>query len=58
MLRIRTREGYVQESDHWHRRLLRPRRERPRCRRPAEQRDELAPSLPDASRASGFRLEE
>src|SRR5262249_60048913 len=28
--------------DHWHRRLLRPRRERPRCRRAAEQRDELA----------------
>jgi hypothetical protein len=29
-------------SDHRHRRLLRPRRERPRSRRAAEQRDELA----------------
>src|SRR5262249_35869630 len=31
------------EADDWHRRLLRPRRERP-CGRTAEQRDELAPS--------------
>jgi hypothetical protein len=30
------------ESDDRHRRLLRARRERPRCRRAAEQRDELA----------------
>jgi len=28
--------------DEWHRRLLRPRRARPRDRRTAEQRDELA----------------
>src|SRR5262249_36416018 len=32
----------TQETNHWHRRLLRVRRERPR-RRAAEQRDELAP---------------
>jgi hypothetical protein len=32
----------VEEPDHRHRRLLRPRRERPRGRA-AEQRDELAP---------------
>src|SRR5262249_22226302 len=30
------------EADHRHRRLLRVRRKRPRCRRAAEQRDELA----------------
>ena len=30
--------------DEWHRRLLRARRERPRRRRAAEQRDELAPA--------------
>ena len=34
----------VDEANHRHRRLLRARRERPRCRRAAEQRDELAPS--------------
>ena len=33
----------VDEADHRHRRLLRARRERPRRRRAAEQRDELAP---------------
>src|SRR5262249_20322596 len=33
----------VEKSDHGHRRLLRVRRERPRGRRAAEQRDELAP---------------
>jgi hypothetical protein len=33
----------VEEPDHWHRRLLRARGERPRDRRAAEQRDELAP---------------
>jgi hypothetical protein len=33
----------VEKSNHRHRRLLRPRRERPRRRRAAEQRDELAP---------------
>src|SRR5262249_29844466 len=32
----------AEESDHRHHRLLRPRRERPRCRRAAAQRDELA----------------
>src|SRR5262245_48501611 len=37
----------VQEPDHRHRRLLRARRERPRDRHAAEQRDELAP--PDHS---------
>ena len=34
MLRIRTGEGYVEEPNHRHRRLLRARRERPRCRVP------------------------
>jgi hypothetical protein len=33
----------VEEPDHWQRRLLPARRERPRRRRPAEKRDELAP---------------
>ena len=33
----------VEKPDHRHRRLLRARRERPRRRRAAEQRDELAP---------------
>jgi hypothetical protein len=32
----------MEESDHRHRRLLRTRSYRPRCRRAAEQRDELA----------------
>src|SRR5262249_9163973 len=32
----------AEESDHWHRRLLRARRERPSCSRAAEQCDELA----------------
>ena len=47
----------VEEPDHRHRRLLRPRRERPRRRRAAEQRDELAASdeschlIPPAGRA-------
>src|SRR5262249_42747732 len=34
----------AEKSDHRHRRLLRARRERPRCCRAAEQRDELAAS--------------
>src|SRR5262249_56688142 len=34
--------GGIEDSDHRHRRLLRARRERPRDRRAAEQRDELA----------------
>jgi hypothetical protein len=33
----------MEEPDHRHRRLLRPRRERPRDRRAAEQGDERAP---------------
>src|SRR5262245_2810043 len=47
----------VKEPDHWHRRLLRPRRERP-SRRAAEQRDELPPfrarahSITSSARAS------
>jgi hypothetical protein len=32
------------KSNHWHCRLLRPRRQRPRHRRAAEKRHELAPS--------------
>src|SRR5262249_28046049 len=41
-------------SDYRHLRLLRARRERPRSRRAAEQRDELAPlhSIPASARAS------
>src|SRR5262249_33224310 len=40
------------EADHWHRWLLRPRRDRPRSRA-AEQRDELAPfhSITSSARA-------
>jgi hypothetical protein len=34
----------MEKSHHRHRRLLRARRERPRRRRDAEQRDEFAPS--------------
>src|SRR5262249_12858140 len=33
-----------EEPNHWHRELLRPRRQRPRRRGTAQQRDELAPS--------------
>src|SRR5262245_11021800 len=42
------------ESDHWQPRLLRPCRERPRRRRAAEQRDEIAPphSITSSARAS------
>jgi hypothetical protein len=36
------RLSLVEKSDHWHHRLLRPRRERPRDSRAADQRDELA----------------
>ena len=44
----------AEETDHRHRRLLRARRERPRRRRAAEQRDELAPlhSITSSARAS------
>src|SRR5262249_28833865 len=46
--------GAVEEPDHWHRGLLRPRRQRPRRRRAAEHRDELAPrhSTTSSARAS------
>src|SRR5215468_10374983 len=40
---VRSGRRAVEESNHWHRRLLRPGRERPSCRCAAEQRDELAP---------------
>jgi hypothetical protein len=54
----RSVEG-VQESDHRHRRLLRPRRERPRSCRAAEKRDEFASphSITSSARASsaGFQ---
>ena len=45
---------WAEKPDHRHRRLLRPRRERPRRRRAAEQRDELAPlhSITSSARAS------
>ena len=44
----------AEKSDHRHRRLLRARRERPRGRRAAEKRDELAPphSITSSARAS------
>src|SRR4029077_18520951 len=44
----------VEETYHRHRRLLRPRRERPRRRRATEQRDELAAfhSITSSARAS------
>ena len=44
----------MKEPDHRHRRLLRARRERPRRRRAAEQRDELAAvhSITSSARAS------
>src|SRR5262249_36112519 len=44
----------VEKPDDWHCRLLRPRRQRPRRRRAAEQRDELAPphSITSSARAS------
>jgi hypothetical protein len=40
----RSWRGATYEPNHWHCRLLRARRERPRCRRTAEQRDEIASS--------------
>ena len=45
----------AEETDHRHRRLLRPRRERPRRHRAAEQRNELPPShhsITSSARAS------
>src|SRR6516165_10166578 len=50
----------TEESDHWHRWLLRARRERPRGCRAAEQRDEGAPfhlrghSMTSSARASNL----
>ena len=44
------------EADDRHRRLLRTRRERPRRRRAAEQRDELAPSHSITSSARAMRM--
>ena len=41
-IRERCRRCTAQMPDHWHRRLLRARRQRPRRRRAADQRDELA----------------
>src|SRR5262245_10782175 len=45
----------VEESDHWHRRLLRARRERP-CRRAPKRRDERAAihSITSSARASSI----
>src|SRR5687767_14006467 len=42
--RLRIREAYVERAYLSHLELLRARRERPRCSRAGEQRDELAPS--------------
>src|SRR5262249_13615763 len=41
--RVDGRRTRAENAAHRHRRLLRARRQRPRCRRAAEQRDELAP---------------
>ena len=48
------RRATVDETDDRHRRLLCPRRGRPRCRRAAEKRDELTPihSITSSARAS------
>src|SRR5262249_8332876 len=45
--------GASEKSDYWHRGLLRARRERPRRRGAAEQRDDLAPlhSITSSARA-------
>jgi CRISPR/Cas system-associated protein Cas10 (large subunit of type III CRISPR-Cas system) len=40
---VMLRRAGMQKSDHWHRRLLRARSERPSRRRAAEKRDELSP---------------
>jgi hypothetical protein len=42
-VREQVRRCGIEEANHWQWRLLRPRHERPRSYRPAEQRDELAP---------------
>ena len=53
----RIKRRIPEEADHRHRRLLRARRERPRRRRAAEQRDELAAlhSITSSARASSGR---
>ena len=55
-IRPRSVRRAVEDSNHWHRRLLRARRERPRRRRAAEQRDELAAlhSITSSARASSI----
>src|SRR5262249_41858648 len=55
--RVSSGRSAAEESDHRHRRLLRPRREWPCCRRAAEQRDELAPFHSITSSASCWRCE-
>src|SRR5262245_49694104 len=52
-VRVRVRRLIIEKPDHRHPRLLRARRNRPRCRRAPEQRDELAP--PDHSITSSAR---
>jgi hypothetical protein len=61
--RERRGRSAVQIPHHRHRRLLRPRRERPCRRRAAEQRDELAAShsielhsVPSQGRIAGYRI--
>jgi hypothetical protein len=50
VVRISLRPCAIEESDHWHNRLLRERRERPQDRCAPEERDEIA-SLHCFSRA-------
>ena len=54
--RARALVARMEEADHRHRRLLRARRERPSCRRAAEERDELASfhSITSSARASSM----
>src|SRR5260370_30075483 len=53
---IDRRPRATEEPDHRHRGLLRPRRKRPRSRRAAEQRDELAAPHSITSSASTSRV--
>src|SRR5215831_399199 len=50
-------QALPEPSDHWHRRLLCARRQRPRCSRAAEERDELAPSEIEHGLLPGTRSE-
>src|SRR5262249_23278554 len=52
--RVWSRRHAAEDADHGYRRLLRPRRERPRSRRAAEKRDQLAAvhSITSSARAS------